>query len=110
MSPDANERRVDLLTRILFESEDEATADSAARDRAIELLAEWLSENDDDTNPMWIRFKLRHVLYSHMMNRKGPALTELESMLQRDERFSKSAGYNASWVTFWLTTKDNRSL
>lgn len=97
LSPEDNEKRLDLLTRILFEAEDEATADSASRDHAIELLAEWLADNDDDTRPMWVRFKLRHVLYLHTMNRKGPALQELKSLLDRDQRFMKSAALQCLW-------------
>lgn len=97
LTPENNERRLDLLTRMLFEAEDEATADSSSRDRSIELLAEWLADNDDDTSSMWVRFKLRHVLYLHMMNRKGPALHELKSLLERDQRFTKSAALQCLW-------------
>jgi len=97
LTPEDNERRLDLLTRVLFEAEDEATADSASRNRSIELLAEWLADNDDDTRPMWVRFKLRHVLYLHMMNRKGPAIQELTSLLDRDQRFTKSAALQCLW-------------
>ncbi|HEX6899022.1 MAG TPA: hypothetical protein VF789_04885 [Thermoanaerobaculia bacterium] len=97
LTPEANERRLDLLTRTLFEAEDEATADSAARAHSIELLAEWLAENDDEQSPMWVRFKLRHILYLHMMNRKEPALQELISLLERDQRFTKSAALQCLW-------------
>lgn len=97
LTPEEDERRIELLTRLLFEAEDEATADSAARSRSIEMLAEWLVDNDDHSNPIWIRFKLRHVLYLHMMNRKSPALQELESLLARDQRFTKSAALQCLW-------------
>lgn len=97
LTPEDDERRLDLLTRVLFDAEDEATADSASRNHSIELLAEWLADNDDDARPMWVRFKLRHILYLHMMNRKGPALHELRSLLERDQRFTKSAALQCLW-------------
>src|SRR6185437_3805927 len=85
-TPDAQERRIDRLTRLLFE-----TADGTQKERAVEILSEWLNDDRNAGRPRWPRFKLRHILYLMDLDQKAPAVDELRSLLGKDERYLRSA-------------------